>query len=101
MLTGICDDISNEKSQVLQTTNRLLNFKQSEKIDGIKELAKEIGKHGETKEQKSAKKQRTYRGNIIGLEFSNDVNRILPSEFALLMNEETELLFYKKFAEKN
>lgn len=75
-------------------------FKQSEKIAGIKELAKEIGKHGETKEQKSAKKQRTYRGNIIGLEFSNDVNRILPSELALLMNEETELLFYKKFAEK-
>lgn len=75
-------------------------FKQSEKIDGIKEFAKEIGKHGETKEQKSAKKQRTYRGNIIGLEFSNDVNRIFPSELALLMNEETELLFYKKFAEK-
>lgn len=49
-------------------------FEQSEKIAGIKELAKEIGKHGETKEQKSAKKQRTYRGNIIGLEFSNDVN---------------------------
>ena len=75
-------------------------FKKSEKIDGIKELAKEIGKHGETKEQKLAKKQRTYRGNIIGLEFSNDVNRMLPSELALLMNEETELLFYKKFAEK-
>lgn len=75
-------------------------FKKNEKIDGIKELAKEIGKHGEIKEQKSAKKQRTYRGNIIGLEFSNDVNRILPSELALLMNEETELLFYKKFAEK-
>ena len=75
-------------------------FEQSEKIAGIKELAKEIGKHGETKEQKSAKKQRTYRGNIIGLEFSNDVNRILPSELSLLMKEETELLFYKKFAEK-
>ena len=75
-------------------------FKKSENIAGIKELAKEIGKHGETREQKSAKKQRTYRGNIIGLEFSNDVNRILPSELALLMNEETELLFYKKFAEK-
>ena len=28
------------------------------------------------------------------------MNRILPSELALLMNEETELLFYKKFAEK-
>lgn len=39
-------------------------------------------------------------GNIVGLEYSNEVSRILPSETALLTDPDLENLFYLRFVEK-
>jgi uncharacterized protein with von Willebrand factor type A (vWA) domain len=41
-----------------------------------------------------------YKTEINGLENSNDFNRMLPAEAALLSEKDTETLFYKKYAEK-
>lgn len=39
-------------------------------------------------------------GNIVGFEYSNDINRVVPSETCLMNDPELEDLFYLKFAEK-
>lgn len=41
-----------------------------------------------------------YRGQITGVNYSNDISAVLPSELALLKNPLTKPLFVKKFAEK-
>ncbi len=40
------------------------------------------------------------KSEIIGIRESDDLNAMLPSESALLADLDTEMLFYKKFAEK-
>jgi uncharacterized protein with von Willebrand factor type A (vWA) domain len=41
------------------------------------------------------------KAEIVGVHESNDLNNLLSSEAALLSDEHTEMLFLKKFAEKN
>ncbi|GHT65228.1 hypothetical protein AGMMS50239_24510 [Bacteroidia bacterium] len=40
------------------------------------------------------------KSDIVGIHESDDISSVLPSEIALLANPTTELIFYKKFAEK-
>ncbi|GHU90583.1 hypothetical protein FACS1894155_09140 [Bacteroidia bacterium] len=40
------------------------------------------------------------KSDIVGIHESDDISSLLPSEIALLANPTTELIFYKKFAEK-
>jgi len=40
------------------------------------------------------------KSELVGIHESDDINSMLPAEAALLADETTELLFYKKFAEK-
>jgi uncharacterized protein with von Willebrand factor type A (vWA) domain len=46
------------------------------------------------------KVEHANKSEFIGIHESDDISSMLPSEAALLADEETELLFYKKFAEK-
>ena len=41
------------------------------------------------------------KAEIVGIHESDDLNHLLSSEVGLLSNEQTELLFLKKFADKN
>ncbi len=41
-----------------------------------------------------------YRGQIMGVTYSNDIPSVLPSELALLKNRKTKPLFMLKFAQK-
>ncbi|MDR0560475.1 MAG: VWA domain-containing protein [Prevotellaceae bacterium] len=40
------------------------------------------------------------KSDIVGIHESDDISSLLPSEIALLANPTTELIFYRKFAEK-
>lgn len=44
--------------------------------------------------------QSSASGNLVGFEYSNDISRVVPSEFALMDDPDLENLFYKKFVEK-
>jgi uncharacterized protein with von Willebrand factor type A (vWA) domain len=46
------------------------------------------------------KTEHASKEDLIGVRESDDLNSLLPSEVALLSDEDTEWLFYKKFAEK-
>ena len=39
-------------------------------------------------------------GDLVGFEFSGDINRVVPSEMGRLMNPETEMHFYSNLIEK-
>ena len=39
-------------------------------------------------------------GDVVGFEYSGDVNRVVPSEIGLLKDSETEMLFYTRLVEK-
>ncbi|MDE5898778.1 MAG: VWA domain-containing protein, partial [Treponemataceae bacterium] len=41
-----------------------------------------------------------YRGQVMGVTYSNDISSVLPSELALLKNPKTKKLFMLKFAQK-
>ena len=41
-----------------------------------------------------------YRGQVMGVKYSNDIASVLPSELALFKNEKTKKLFMLKFAQK-
>jgi uncharacterized protein with von Willebrand factor type A (vWA) domain len=46
------------------------------------------------------KTEHASKEDLIGVHESDDLNSLLPSEVALLSDEDTEWLFYKKFVEK-
>jgi uncharacterized protein with von Willebrand factor type A (vWA) domain len=46
------------------------------------------------------KAEHAARSELVGIHESDDISSMLPAEAALLADEITELLFYKKFAEK-
>lgn len=41
-----------------------------------------------------------YRGQVMGVKYSNDIASVLPGELALFKNEKTKKLFMLKFAQK-
>lgn len=41
-----------------------------------------------------------YRGQVMGVKYSNDIASVLPSELALFKNQKTKKLFMLKFAQK-
>lgn len=64
-------------------------------------LAKELGKLRKMASS-SMNKRFTYgRGQRVGIEYGNKSNEVIPSEFALLANDKTNALFYKKMVIKN
>jgi len=48
----------------------------------------------------SWKVEHAAKAELVGIHESDDISSMLPAEAALLADETTELLFYKKFAEK-
>jgi uncharacterized protein with von Willebrand factor type A (vWA) domain len=46
------------------------------------------------------KAEHATKSELVGIHESDDISSILPAEAALLADESTELLFYKKFTEK-
>jgi len=46
------------------------------------------------------KAEHAAKSELVGIHESDDISSMLPAEAALLADETTELLFYKKFAEK-
>jgi uncharacterized protein with von Willebrand factor type A (vWA) domain len=61
----------------------------------IQQFADMLGKMNQT-----SKKYEAGRADLTGVHESADISDILPSEAALLSDNTTELLFYKKFSEK-
>ncbi|MBD0399909.1 VWA domain-containing protein [Flammeovirga sp. EKP202] len=92
--------------EVLSRYDRLL-----EDEEMLKELVELLGRYAsaELEEEKEQLEEitikpfrRTFthgRESLIGVHESDDLSQILPAEAALLGNEDTELLFYKKFVE--
>ena len=84
-----------------------------ENEESVKQLADLLGKmreaeielEEETFENIVVKKEwvsdPTLREEVNGLEGSNDLNRIVPSEAAFLADPVTEMAFYQKFAEQD
>lgn len=93
--------------EILETFSRLL-----EQDESLQELAAMLGKQSRaqsTFEKELRDKtviktewhsQATYRGEIKGIKYSNDLSAVLPSELALLRNPATKKLFQLKFAQK-
>ena len=93
--------------EILETFSRLL-----EQDESLQELAAMLGKQSRaqsTFEKELRDKtviktewhsQPTYRGEIKGIKYSNDLSAVLPSELALLRNPATKKLFQLKFAQK-
>lgn len=82
------------------------------KDESLRELAEMLGKQNRaqsTFEKELFEKvviknefhpQPAYRGQIMGIRFSNDISSVIPSELALLKNSTTRKLFELKFAQK-
>lgn len=82
------------------------------KDESLQELAEMLGKQNRaqsTFEKELCEKvvtkneyhpQPAYRGQIMGIRFSNDIPSVIPSELALLKNNATRKLFALKFAQK-
>lgn len=80
--------------------------------DCISELAKLLGRQSVSSrevEQEFIEKtiarsafhpQPVSSGEVVGIEFSGDINRVIPSEMGRMENTETEMLFYSNLIEK-
>jgi hypothetical protein len=66
----------------------------------FKEMSKFIGRLRRMAKQSINKSYTQGRGEKVGIEFGNNITKALPSELVLLATPETELLFYKKVADK-
>lgn len=88
---------SDSTKSIKENTQILKELKQNKKI---LEIAKMMGRLKLTLKGKSKSEFAKGRGAIIGLEYGNDLSRIIPSEYALLANENTKILFFKKFVDK-
>jgi len=54
-----------------------------------------------TKEYVNTIKKSEFKSEIDGVKLDNDLNLVLPHELALLDNETSEMLFFKKYIEKS
>lgn len=93
--------------EILDTFATLL-----EKDESLQELAALLGKQSRAqsvfeKELRDKVVVKTefhpkpaYRGQVVGVTYSNDISSVLPSELALLKNPNTKKLFMLKFAQK-
>ncbi len=70
------------------------------KDKNFRDMAKMIGRMRRMAKQQLNKSFVSGRGERVGVEFGNKLNKVLPSEFSLLANKETEVLFYKKYVNK-
>lgn len=72
------------------------------KIDPtLKKLAKMIGRSGSgSPKDVSGKFQHSRRSDISGITVGNDLGSLLPTELALLGQQQTEDIFYRKYAQK-
>lgn len=80
--------------------------------ESISELAKILGRQSVSSrevEQEMIEKtvarsafhpQIASSGEVVGIEFSGDINRVVPSEMGRLGNPDTEMLFYSNLIEK-
>lgn len=92
---------------VLKKYNQLI-----EKDESIRELADLLGRYRKSeKEEEEAfyketvikhewKIKHAQKSEFVGIRESDDLNTMLPVEMSLLADIDTEVIFYKKFAEK-
>ncbi|OAV69574.1 VWA domain protein interacting with AAA ATPase [Bacteroidales bacterium Barb6] len=78
----------------------------------LQELAEMLGRMRQTEKEyeeelftdtvikQEWKVEHASKADLIGVHESDDISSLLPSETALLADETTELIFYRKFAEK-
>ncbi|MHA1251053.1 MAG: VWA domain-containing protein [Candidatus Helarchaeota archaeon] len=83
-----------------------------ENEEKIQKLAEMLGRMSEAEEElekriiKETEIRPRYeiihagKSEFVGIHESNDINNLLPSEVVMLSDPDTELIFYKKFAEK-
>jgi uncharacterized protein with von Willebrand factor type A (vWA) domain len=83
-----------------------------EKDKSLNELAEMLGKMRKAEQEYEEelftdirpktvwKTENTAKSDLIGVHESDDISNALPSEFALLADPATEMLFFKKYAEK-
>lgn len=88
---------SNSTQSIQENTKVLEQLKQNKRI---LDIAKMMGRLKLTLKSKSKSEFATGRGAIVGLEYGNDLSKIVPSEYALLANDDTKILFFKKFVDK-
>ncbi len=86
------------RPQTIEGKTELISKIKSNKM--FQKLAKELGKLRKLAKSTMNKRFTYGRGQRVGVEFGNRLNKVLPSEFALLANKDTEALFYKKFVDK-
>lgn len=75
-------------------------FKRIRSNTNFKDMAKMIGRMRRMAQQQLNKSFISGRGEKVGIEFGNKLNRVVSSELTLLANKETEVLFYKKYVQK-
>lgn len=88
----------NGESQTVEQKTELLNRVKGNRK--FKEMSKIIGRMRKLAKAMGAKAYTHGRGERVGIEFGNQVSKVLPSELALLATPETSVLFYKKYTEK-
>lgn len=73
------------------------------KVNGshkFREMAILIGKMRKLAKSQLNKSFTHGRGEKVGVEYGNNLSKVLSSEFCLLATEETKALFYKKYVQK-
>lgn len=66
----------------------------------LRQLADKIGRMVRFAMGEQARKIVHGRDEVYDIELGNDISQVLPSEFSYLGDDETEILFLKKFVEK-
>ena len=106
---GIGDDIGNLTPQDIEEMKRWLNYLTQDK--NAQQIAELLGKMRQIEQSEKIEqvKQTVYtkspqidvnsREEIIGLRLGKDLEYVLPSELALMADEETSILFDLKFLE--
>ena len=98
-LFDIENDLTNQDIKELQKWAKYIKDKNIKELHDMIKKLKTILKH--KKQTAIITKKITSKQEIIELNFDNNLEYALPFESALLSNEETSAIFYKKYLEKS
>jgi len=93
-------DILKKYAELLQKDTSLQKL--AEMLGRMRQAEREYEEEifSEMKIKPTWKAEHASKSELVGIHESDDISSMLPAEAALLADETTELLFYKKFAEK-
>ena len=101
-------NVTLSKSFALNSSDNGLSIEENKRIikelkenSNILKIAKMLGNLKPLFKEHTKSKYSKGRGEKIGIETGDDINRIIESEFAMLANKETSYLFYRNLLEKN